>query len=282
MTWVALGGNLFPPVFSTATSRARTLSLPTRSQILETNLARVRTRIQTAVRAAGRDPGEVRLVAVTKSVDAVTTLDLARLGAVELGENRTDRLAAKAEAVSSSDPAIGAAVRWHMIGHLQRNKARDAAQYAHAVHSVDTPRLLATLARLSEELQRELDVYLEVELTQITTRSGFAPEQVRDLLDKPFETGRLRLCGLMTMAAPDPQARPGELHTQDPARLTFAQLRELAARLPSERFEGARAALSMGMSDDLEAAVAEGAHVLRVGSALFDGLREPPAPGSNP
>lgn len=219
-------------------------------------------------------------MAVTKSTDAATAFELARLGAADLGENRTDRLAEKAQLLAALEAPPQ--VHWHMIGHLQRNKARTAALHAHAVHSLDTERLLATLARLSIELQRELDVYLEVELTGLPSRSGFAPAQLRPLLEAPLELGRLRLCGLMTMAAPDPQARAGELDTQDDARRTFAQLRELAASLPAERFHGGRPALSMGMSDDLEAAVAEGADLVRVGSALFEGLSATPRAGDAP
>jgi pyridoxal phosphate enzyme (YggS family) len=250
--------------------------LPNRTQILGLNLERVRARIAAAALAAGRPADAVRLVAVTKSVDAATTAELARLGALDLGENRVDRLDAKHAALASE----GLAVRWHMIGRLQRNKARRAAACAYAVHSVDTDRLLAALVRLAGELERPLDVYLELELTAIATRSGFTPDAVRALLDAPFDLGRLSLRGLMTMAAPDERARAGDLASQDCARRTFARLRELAAQLPVERFAERRIELSMGMSDDLEAAVAEGASLVRVGSALFEGLPRDAAEGS--
>lgn len=249
----------------------------------------------------------MRLVAVTKSVDLATTAELARLGSapdsipgsnsplgsnsslgpnsppsaaqlgvLDLGENRVDHLCAKREALA----AEGLAVRWHMIGHLQRNKARRAASCADAVHSVDTDRLLGALARLADELGRALEVYLELELTAIETRAGFSPDEVRALLDAPFEAEQLKLRGLMTMAAPDASARAGDLASQSAARRTFASLRELAESLPVERFEGRRIELSMGMSDDLEAAVAEGASLVRVGSALFEGLPRDAAEGN--
>lgn len=245
--------------------------MSSRSPILRTNLARVRERIAAAAARAARNADEVRLVAVTKSVDSSTALELARLGAHELGENRVDRLAAKVEAFAAAIPTAPP-VRWHMIGHLQRNKARAAAIHAGAVHSVDTDRLLATLARLSVELERDLDAFLEVELTHLPTRSGFTPAGLRALLEGELQLGRVKLRGLMTMAAPDPTASAGDLASQSAARRTFAQLRALAESLPRERFEGARVELSMGMSDDLDAAVAEGAHWVRVGSALFEGL----------
>ncbi len=250
--------------------------MPSRSQILDSNLSRVHARIAAAATLAGRRPQEVRLVAVTKSVDATTALELARRlaqgsRAVELGENRVDKLADKAQAFAAALPAAPP-VRWHMIGHLQRNKARAAAQHASAVHSVDTERLLATLARLSVELDRDLDAFLEVELTSLPTRSGFAPNALSALLETGPELGRVKLRGLMTMAAPDPRSLAGELATQSAARRTFEQLREVASKLPRERFENGRVELSMGMSDDLDAAVAEGADWVRVGSALFEGL----------
>ncbi len=245
--------------------------MPSRSQILEANLTRVRGRIAAAAAQAGRSSDEVRLVAVTKSVDPATALEIARLGAHDLGENRVDKLTDKAQAFADAGPGAPP-VRWHMIGHLQRNKARGAALNASTVHSVDTERLLATLARLSLELERDLDVFLEVEFTRLPTRSGFSAHTVAALVDASVALGRVRLRGLMTMAAPDPLARAGDLASQDSARRTFEQLRALASTLPRERFEGARVELSMGMSDDLEAAVAAGAHWVRVGSALFEGL----------
>lgn len=256
---------------ATAPSRARPLSPPTRTQILGANLARVRARIDGAARAAGRDPAAVHLLGVTKSVDAATAADLVRLGVRDLGENRVDRLEAMRADLAAE---LGAAQtpRWHMIGHLQRNKARRAASCADVVQSVDSEKLLATLERLAAELERTLEVFLEIDLTGIETRSGFSRGAVRALLDSPTELGRLRLRGLMTMAAPDPNTEAGELATQAAARRTFAELRELAESLPRERFVGGRVELSMGMSDDLDAAVAEGADLVRVGSALFEGL----------
>lgn len=266
-----------------ATSRVRSV-LPSRTAILRLNLERVRERLAAAARGCGRSPGDVRLVAVTKSVDPQTALDLARElarageHAVELGENRAEHLEAKAASFRASGEAVADAVRWNMIGHLQRNKARRVAALAHAVHSVDSERLAQTLERLACEFERELDLYLEVELTGRPARSGLRPSEVLALCEGGLELRRARLRGLMTMAAPDPLARPGELATQDGARRTFAQLRELSERLPRDRFLHGRVELSMGMSDDLEAAVAEGASVVRIGSALFTGVSSADAP----
>lgn len=266
-----------------ATSRVRS-ALPSRTAILRLNLERVRERLAAAAHGCGRNASDVQLVAVTKSVDSQTALELARELArtgeptIELGENRAERLEAKVAGFQASHEAFAAAVRWNMIGHLQRNKARRVAAVAHAVHSVDSDRLAQTLERLAAEFGRELDLYLEVELTGLPTRSGLRPDELLELCERGLELRHTRLRGLMTMAAPDPLARPGELATQDNARRTFAQLRELAERLPRARFVDGRVELSMGMSDDLEAAVAEGATRVRIGSALFEGLSSADAP----
>jgi pyridoxal phosphate enzyme (YggS family) len=258
--------------------------LPSRTAILRLNLERVRKRLAAAAHGCGRSPGDVQLVAVTKSVDPQTALELARElastahRAIELGENRAELLEAKVASFRASGDAVAAAVRWNMIGHLQRNKARRVASLAHAVHSVDSERLAQTLERLAAEFGRELDLYLEVELTGLPTRSGLRPAELLALCESGLELRHARLRGLMTMAAPAPLARAGELATQESARRTFAQLRELGERLPRGRFVDGRVELSMGMSDDLEAAVAEGATRVRIGSALFEGVASADAP----
>jgi len=253
-------------------SRVSPQPFPNPAQILGANLDRVRARIRSAVAVSGRDEAAVRLLAVTKSVDAATTLELARLGVFDLGENRVERLADKATKLREWRAAAEPPVRWHMIGHLQRNKARRALEHAHAVHSIDTDRLLAALERLCGELGRELDAYLEVEWTELPTRSGFRPDEVRQLLEAGPALQRVKLRGLMTMAAPDENSREGDLASQTGPRKTFAALRRLAEQLPAERFEQRRIELCMGMSSDLEAAVAEGADIVRIGTALFEGL----------
>jgi pyridoxal phosphate enzyme (YggS family) len=238
---------------------------------LRASLERVRDRIARACRAAGRDPSDVQLVAVTKGAGAELAAALAELGQLDLGENRAGELEAKASALS----ARGLAVRWHFLGHLQRNKARRVVARAAAVHSLDSVRLLRALERLAEEGSRPLDVYLEVKLVEVEERSGFAPAEVPAAVELAASLPHLRLAGLMTMAPLDPRARPGDVASQALARATFASLRELAGRLPRGAFAGGAPRLSMGMSSDLEAAIHEGAHVVRVGTALFE-----PSPGA--
>jgi pyridoxal phosphate enzyme (YggS family) len=243
--------------------------VPVRS-LLRANLDRVRERIARACASAGRDPSEVRLLAVTKSVGAELAAVLVEAGQLELGESRVGELEAKATAFA----ARGIQARWHLIGHLQRNKARRAVQIAAAVHSVDTLRLLEALERLAEEAGRELGVYLELKLVANEERTGFAPDEIRAAAELVAGLSHLRLLGLMTIAPNDPGAVPGELATQSAALRTFERAAEIAAALPREGFALGHAELSMGMSSDLEAAIHAGAHLVRVGSALFEGLSD--------
>jgi hypothetical protein len=241
------------------------------SDRLAANLARVRERIAAACAAAGRNPADVRLLPVTKSVGAETAAALAQLGELDLGENRVDAIERKAEPVR----ALAGRVRWHMVGHLQRNKARRAVQVAASVHSVDKVELAESLSRACAELEREIELYFEVRLFERGARSGFEPEVLGAALERAASLPGLRLRGLMGLAAPCESPREGDLASQGRARADFRALRELRDRLARTHgaaFAGGRIELSMGMSADLEAAVAEGADVVRVGTALFEGL----------
>ena len=240
--------------------------VPTR---LETNLDALCERVERALERAQRPPGSLQLVAVTKSVGPAAALDLARLFAkrglaVELGENRVTELEQKAQQFQAEQvPA-----RWHLIGHLQRNKARRALQHAAVLHSVDSPRLLDALQRVAEEADRRVEVYLEVELTGIAGRTGFAAGEAAAAVVHARQLERIELVGLMTMGPP-PAADPA------PTRAAFARLRglrdDLARELPSA-FGGRPARLSMGMTSDFEAAILEGSDCVRIGSALFEGV----------
>lgn len=232
-------------------------------QRLESNLLALRGRIARAATAAGRAGDAVRLVAVTKGVDASVCADLARLGQRDLGENRVQDLAVK----HAHCAALGLDVRWHLIGHLQRNKARRAVQLADEIHSVDSLRLAEAVARIATEESRRMRVYLEVKLVANDARGGFAPEEVASAVARVRELEPLSLAGLMTMA-PEPTSAPGV----PTARETFDRLAALRRSLRAEDFDGGRVLLSMGMSSDFEDAIAAGSDVVRVGTALFEGL----------
>lgn len=241
-------------------------------RIIGVNVAALRDRIAEACRLAGRDPGEVTMVAVTKYVSADLSAMVLDAGVDDLAESRPQTLWDKA-AVMAGRPRLP---RWHMIGHLQRNKVRRTLPVLGMLQSLDSLRLLeaveseaireavATAPSASSPSLR-LDSLVEVNLTDDPGRSGAALSDVPALVAAAARSPAVRLRGLMGMAA-----RPD---TDSDARRDFARLRllrdELASGLADPK---ALADLSMGMSGDFEAGILEGSTIVRIGSALFDGL----------
>jgi pyridoxal phosphate enzyme (YggS family) len=222
---------------------------------LTERLGAVRQRIAEACRRAGRSPDEVTLVAVTKTVSAETAALLPALGVQDLGENRPQELWRKAA-------ALPATVRWHLIGHLQRNKVEQTLPLVQLIHSVDSTRLLAALEQEAARRERMVDVLLEVNASREPNKHGFAPEEVPTLAPELARLKQVRVRGLMTMAALE----------DDPERCrpAFALVRDLRDRLRQElRPPHSMEHLSMGMSNDYAVAVEEGATLVRIGSALF-------------
>jgi pyridoxal phosphate enzyme (YggS family) len=208
-------------------------------------VAEVRARIDAAARAADRDPVEVRLVAACKTVSADRVVEVVRAGVTDLGENRAQELVSKAPAVrADADPATPPT--WHFLGALQRNKVRALASWVTCWHSVDRAELGPVLARHAPHAQ----VLVEVNIAGEPQKAGCAPGGAAELVDA-LRGAELDVVGLMTVPP----------HGDDP-RPWFAMLRDLAAQL-------GLAELSMGMSDDFEVAIAEGATIVRVGRALF-------------
>jgi pyridoxal phosphate enzyme (YggS family) len=228
--------------------------------VLRTNLQRVQAEIADACSRAKRSPESVRLVAVTKYVDAEMTAELVRAGAVDLGENRPQVLEEKAKALEQLHP------RWHLIGHLQRNKVRKVLPYVNLLHSGDSLRLLETVNEVAAETGKSVDVLLEVNISGEIAKHGFQSDELVAAVPKIFGLTSLRVRGLMGMSGLE--ANDQEKQSQ------FASLRKLLERI-REEFPEARdwRELSMGMTDDFPAAIAEGSTLLRIGSALFTGLR---------
>lgn len=210
-------------------------------------------RIRGACARAGRDPSGVELLAVTKSHPAEAVDLAARYGLRAVGENRVQEAAEKR-------PLASASVSWELIGHLQSNKARLAVQTFERIQSVDSVRLLGVLDRIAGELARKVPILLQVNAGRDPAKSGVEPEGAAALLDAALRLGNLRVDGLMTIAPLSDE--PGL------ARRTFANLREIRDRLASST-GAALGVLSMGMSGDMEEAIAEGSTLVRVGSALF-------------
>lgn len=235
-----------------------------RREELRSSLGQVRRRIDTAARSAGRDPGDVELLAVTKTFPARDAALLADLGVTEVAENREQEARDKVAEVASLRP--DAELRWHMVGQLQRNKARAVVRWADVVESVDSGRLVEALARAATnaldagERQRPLDVLIQLSLDDRPDRGGCAPADVPELAEKITLSRGLRLRGVMAVAPLD--GEPG---------VSFATLSEIAERLRENAPEAVE--VSAGMSHDLESAVAHGSTRVRVGTALLGGRR---------
>jgi pyridoxal phosphate enzyme (YggS family) len=216
--------------------------------------ARVLDRIAAACARVGRDPGEIELVAVSKTVDAARLRDAVAAGIVTLGENRVQEGEAKRPDVPGA--------RWELVGPLQSNKARKAIETFERIQTVDSVALAERLDRIAGETggQRRYPVLVQVNVDEDPAKSGFDPDAVASALDALLALPNLEIQGLMTVGR--------VAHAEPEARATFRSLRELseAARSRSPRLGSA---LSMGMSDDFELAVEEGATIVRVGRAIF-------------
>lgn len=224
---------------------------------LRENLATVRGRIDSAARRSGRDPSAVRLVAVTKMSPIEQVRPLIQLGATDLGENYPQDLWKKAEALAGLD------VRWHMIGHLQSNKARRTFGLVRLIHAVDSLKLLRQLDDLAAESPDPPEVCLQVNCSGEGAKHGWSPSAVLEDAEAIAAIRRVPVVGLMTMAALGT--------TAEEARPAFAGLRETRETL-RDRTGLALPELSMGMTHDFEVAIEEGATRVRIGSALFEGV----------
>jgi len=223
------------------------------------NLETVRRKIAAAAARAGRSADEITLVAVTKYVGPEIVEALVSAGAVVLGESRPQQFSAKAAALRHLP------IRWHLIGHLQRNKIRRTVPLVEMIQSVDSLRLLGAIDRVAEETERRVSVLLEVNVSGDAAKGGFDPDALEPVVRGLADYAAVRVCGLMCMA--------GLEGGQDAAREHFARLRQLRDRLTGQCPEGvALDELSMGMSRDYEVAVEEGATIVRVGSALYEGI----------
>jgi hypothetical protein len=228
---------------------------------LAENLAAVRQRIATAAARSGRQGDEVTLVAVTKYVDDLLARKLVDLGCRTLGESRPQELWGKAELLND----LG--VQWHLIGHLQRNKARRTLPLVECVHSGDSERLLHELNEIATGQSPRLRVLLEVNISGDTAKHGLRSDEVEPLLPGLAQLEGIDICGLMSMAS-----RDGGV---DAARRDFAKLRQLRETLAKACPESISLRdLSMGMSGDFDVAIEEGATIVRVGSALFEGIEK--------
>ncbi len=221
------------------------------------NLQDVKERIATAAREAGRDPHEVRLLAVSKTFGADAVLDAAREGQRAFGENYLQEALDKIDAVRAARSDL--LLEWHFIGPIQSNKTRPIAEHFDWVHSVEREKVAQRLSEQRPLQLPPLNICLQVNISGEASKSGIAPEEVLALAQKVASMPRLKLRGLM--AIPEPE---GDMDRQ---RLPFRRMRLLMDELRAHGLD--LDTLSMGMSADMAAAIAEGATIVRVGTAIF-------------
>ena len=230
--------------------------------MIRENINRVQERIAAACRRGGRDPNRVTLVAVSKTFPAEKVREAYECGLRRFGENRVQEAEGKIAELRGLD------IDWHLIGHLQTNKARKAAEIFQFIESLDTLKLAEKLNQVRESSGEPLRVLLQVDLGREATKFGIPREEVWEVARRVSELPRLRIRGLMTMPP----------YSEDPEQLRpyFRGLRELAESISGQNLSNvSMEALSMGMSHDFEVAIEEGATLVRVGTAIF-GSRSAP------
>ena len=218
----------------------------------------VRERVAAAAARSGRTPEAVTLVAVSKTRSVEEIMQVLEAGARDLGENYVQELVAKRKARAAKGPRD---LRWHVIGTLQRNKVKYIAPFCALIHSLDSRALADEIERRAAQCDRKQPVLIEVNIAGETSKSGVSPAEAQELAEYVVGLTHVELRGLMTMTP------YGASETE--CRRCFASLRQLGERLGRDLPPGAMAELSMGMTQDYEWAVEEGATIVRVGTAIF-------------
>lgn len=220
------------------------------------NVGAVRERVDAACRRAGRDPAEVRLMAVSKTQGAASVEEAYGAGVRLFGENRVQEAVDKAEALTAY-----ADLTWAMVGHLQTNKARDAAGFAAEFHALDSLKIAEALHRRLEDVGHRLDVFIQVNSSGEPQKFGLAPEEVAGFAEEVARFDALRVRGVMTLAVFSAD--------QEAVAACFGRMRTLRDELWAAGGPGSFDELSMGMSGDFELAIEYGATTVRVGEAIF-------------
>ena len=242
------------------------------------NLSRINERIASAAERSKRTLDSITLVAVTKGRSVTEIQTVLAAGATDIGENRVQEAQQKYASVNSyvdtaDSDSSDDTCRWHLVGHLQRNKVRTALDMFSLIHSVDSLRLLAEIARRSGQRSQQTDVLIQVNTTREASKHGLAADDLLQFFEEAQAYPAAHIVGLMTMGqlAPSPDAN----------RPAFALLRSLAEKVEAQKFpEVTMEYLSMGMTNDFEVAVQEGANLVRIGRAIFEYPAESPFPGT--
>lgn len=219
---------------------------------IKENIEKLRARITEAARRTGRNPEEIMVVAVTKTIPADKIAEAIKEGITIIGENRVQEAKEKFE-------IIGSQVKWHMVGHLQTNKVKDALQLFSLIHSLDSIKLAQ---EIEKRAGRPVDCLVEVNTSKEATKFGTAPEELFSFFEALKDFKKINILGLMTIgpgwATTDPEA----------SRPCFRRLRDLRDEL-AQAFDTPLPILSMGMSSDFEVAIEEGANIVRIGTIIF-------------
>ena len=224
--------------------------------LLQENYRRVLDAVNQAAADANREPGEVRLLAVSKTFPAEDIRAVFESGQIRFGENKVQELQAKV-------PVLPPEIEWHLIGHLQSNKAAKAAECAQWIHSVDSVKLAEKIGTAAEKLNKKIKILLEINVSGEESKFGLHSfDDAAPVAEAALKCPQLELCGLMTMAEPG----VSEMRL----RSTFAGLRTLRDRMETE-FKIRMPELSMGMTSDYREAIQEGATIVRIGTAIFGG-----------
>ena len=227
--------------------------------LLEENIANIKSRIKFAAERAGRNPKNIDIVAVTKTITPEIIQKAVDSGLVLLGENRVQEARDKKELVNGN-------VQWHLIGHLQRNKVKMALDLFSMIQSVDSLPLAEEIQKRAEQIQQTIDVLVQVNIGREKTKYGIDPDNTKSFIEKIALFPNLRVRGLMAIA-------PFKQNPEE-VRPYFRQLREIFENIKQTHIDNVNMEyLSMGMSNDFEVAVEEGANMLRIGTGIF-GARE--------
>ena len=231
--------------------------------MIEENIACVKNKIADAARRAGRNPDEITLVCVTKNIDAETAREAIGAGITDIGENRVQEALSKnrvlhkslADARQCSVAGELPNIKWHMIGHLQTNKVKDAVRIFDLIHSLDSVRLAEAIDKAAKNLNKVQDVLIEVNASGEPSKFGVSPDETEKLLRDISRLDNIKARGLMAIAP--------IVDNPERARPYFRLLRELKDRVNNLQL------LSMGMSQDYEVAIEEGSNIVRIGRAIF-------------
>ena len=222
---------------------------------IEINIKNIQNRIKSACEKSQRDPGSVKIVAVTKTVSTEKIGEAIKAGITDIGENRVQEAWQKFQ-------VIGNRVKWHLIGHLQTNKVNRALQFVDIIHSIDSLRLAEEIQQQAQKVKKKIDVLIQVNTSREASKFGIAPEETTDLVDKIAKLSNLNIKGLMTIGT--------FTSNKDEIRMCFRKLRNLRDSFTEQRFKGVYMdELSMGMTNDFEIAIEEGATLVRLGRLIF-------------